>query len=241
MMIHRATLLLLAVPMLSACSASSMASAPSATPSHVVASSCQATPRSGGSSVFELPQFKRVQSVSCMGRVPLGPINATNMLMADAWFDRFFAGDDLPQSATLHLSVVLGAHFELAIDGSSGASYEWWFYTGPQTDAPTATAAHNPRVKLSVRFVAGSWGVYADVGAGIGWQPVPLSSFQFGNHELSAIARIDPAWGMNRDASTFFRAVTVGDGSFTDDASGQPTRIGDVFPADLSWRQVFDY
>jgi hypothetical protein len=147
--------------------------------------------------------------------------------------DREVSGD------MLRLSVVLAVRIGPGLDGSTGASYEWWFYTKPATDSATSTADHAASIKLALRFVAGGWGVYEDAGAG--WVTVPGSTYHFGDHEVTVVAPLEPAWGMAHARSTFFRAVTESEGSVVYDDAGRAQPVsgfGDVYPPDLQWVQV---
>ena len=122
-----------------------------------------------------------------------------------------------------------------ATGGSVGETYQWWFYAAPQTDALTASPDHKAQLKIALRFVDGAWGVYA--GRDGAWTVLPDATFHFGEYEITAKARVDPAWGLTADDTIFFRAVTAVDGGYVPPIED----VGDVYPPDLTWRQVARY
>jgi hypothetical protein len=187
--------------------------------------------------LYDLNTFQRTYSVGVPGRIPLGLFNTLSMQFASARTEHLDFGEAIPTDTVLNLSIVLGAPLAalVATNGSIPATYQWWFYTAPQTDALTASPDHAPQLKIALRFADGAWGVYT--GRDGAWTVLPDTTFHFGEYEITAKVRIDPAWGLKPGDTIFFRAVTAVDGVFVPPIKD----VGDVYPQDLTWRQALAY
>ena len=189
--------------------------------------------------VYNLDMMERVHDVAGSGRVPLGLINTVAIERANAWFDGIYAGEALPSSWTLELSVVAQALRDelVAIDGKSYVSYEWWFAIVHDVDAEAVEGEPDPDVRVAIREErGGDWAVYVDEGSG--WKPVPGAAVNIGKYEVSATVPLAESWGVDRETTrTFFRAFTRSEGFIADD----PREFGWVFPEDMSWREVLWY
>ncbi len=221
-------LLLLVVLPLGACLGSS---APNASPTPAVSSA--STPVDGSLELFDLSSLQRVTSVGGLGRIPAGLANAVLMRSADARLATKVEGRTAPRYVAL--SMVLSAPLPemMTEHGRTGVAYEWWFASTDASDDATKTALQS-EFKAALRFVDESWAMYIDTGAG--WQPLPGATFAFGEYEVSARLPLEPSWNIAPPRSAYFRAVTRDDGFLV---IGED--VGDVYPADLSWRKVFEY
>jgi hypothetical protein len=201
-------------------------SSPGVTPSSAVPASV--TPIPGASYVYRLDTFEKVYQAFVVGRVPAGLANEVTITVAAARIDRLFAGDDLPQSGTLHLAMV--GTWRADFLGADGPDYEWWFVTrdGGGSGYPLAIKADAPELRIGLRNVGGTWGLYADTGDG--WQSIE-GTFAFGELEASAEVPIASSWPLHRGRLTYIRAVV---------RHRQPTpegyQVGGVYPEDLSWQ-----
>ena len=227
-MMRPLVLLLLLILPLAACHGQG---ARDATPTAFV--SRTSTPIRGSDALFDLSTFERVYSVGGLGRIPAGLANSVLICSADA---RLASSVDGRTTAPyVGLSMIFGAPLQAMMiqQGDTGVAYEWWFAsTEPSDNATKAGLAADFRAAL--RFVSGSWAMYVDSGSG--WLPLPGATFAFGEHEVSARLPLDPSWNLAPPRSAYFRAVTRSD-AFR--VSGD--NVGDVYPADLSWRKVFAY
>ncbi len=189
--------------------------------------------------VIDLDSFERVYDVAGTGRVPLGLSNTVYIDRANARFDGFYAGDDLPSDIYLSLSIITSAPRSelIAIDGRSYVAYEWWFAISDDIDATSVPDDSAPALRLSLReSTGGDWTIYAHTGTG--WTPVPRATYAIGEYEVSARVPLNPAWGMDRNRTrTFLRALTRSEYAIVRESR----TFGYVYPDDLSWREVLHY
>ena len=212
--------------------------APATTPA-TVDPTATAMPSYERSYVYDVDTFERVYDVAGSGRVPLGLINTVAIDRANAWVSGFYAGEDLPSSLFVRLSVITWAMRDglITIDGRSYVSYEWWLSIVHDVDATAVVGEPVPDLRLAIREVSGGdWAVYEETGSG--WAPVPGATVEIGEYEVSAHVPLQESWGMNRlTTRTFFRAVTRDEGLIIDG----DRHYGWVYPEDLSWREVIGY
>lgn len=189
--------------------------------------------------VIDLDSFECVYDVAGTGRVPAGLSNTVYIDRANARFDGFYAGEDLPSDIYLSLSIITSAPRNelVAIDGRSYVAYEWWFAISDDIDATSVPDDSTPDLRLSLReSFGGDWMIFADTGAG--WASVPRATYAIGEYEISARVPLNPAWGMDRNTTrTFFRALTRSESAIVRESR----TLGYVFPEDLSWREVLHY
>jgi len=158
------------------------------------------------------------------GRIPAGLANETKITVAGARIDGFY---DLPQNRQLHLSIVGAPRFDF--EGPDGPDYEWWFVVRDEPGGvrPLQIQADAPELRIGLRNVGGTWGLYVDTGDG--WRPVE-GAYSFGELEVSATVRLDENWPLRYGRVAYMRAIVR-----HRPATPQGYQVGDVYPEDLSW------
>jgi hypothetical protein len=220
-------LLFVLAVLLSACRGHSNAP-PSQSPT--VAPNASTTPLSGAVYLYRLDTFEKVYEAFVTGRIPAGLANETKITVADARIDGFYVSDTLPQNRQLHLSIVGAPRADFS--GPDGPDYEWWFVVTDETDSqrPVQINADAPELRIGLRNVQDTWGLYVDTGAG--WQPIS-GTFAFGELEVSATVRIDEGWPLVHARLAYMRAVVR-----HRPATPEGYDVGDVYPEDLLWNIV---
>ena len=222
-------LLLLVVLPFSACRRQSNA-APSPPPSVAPQASATVIPGAAYLYLYRLDTLERVYEAFVSGRIPAALANETKITVADARIDGFYVSDDLPQNRQLHLSIVGAPRIDFS--GADGPDYEWWFVVTDETDAqrPVQINADAPELRIGLRNVQGTWGLYADTGGG--WQPIS-GTFAFGELEVSATVRVDESWPLRYGRYGYMRAVVR-----HRPATPEGYDVGDVYPENLLWNIV---